>query len=179
MNMKKYAAFACILLILLSLTACGGASAETPSPFVNMDAVDLDGNQITSEAFAGNKLTMVNLWNLGCSACIMEIPDLDRLNDDLAQQGVAVMGLYYNNGREISEEDRAAIADILQGTDYPHIVPSAEMMKTKQLEQVSLFPQTFFVDSEGNIVDTVAGSRDYEGWIQVINKQLKKVESNG
>lgn len=179
MNMKKIAALFAALLILLTLTACGGGNDSSNSPFVNMDAVDLDGNQVTTAVFADKKLTLVNVWNLGCTACVEEMPTLDQLNDDLTEQGVAVLGLYYNFGEDISAEDRTAIADILEGTDFVHIVPSADMMATKQLKSVHLFPTTYFVDSEGNIVGSVAGSRDYEGWMEVINKQLEKVKSNG
>lgn len=179
MNMKKFAALAAALLILFSLTACGRNDAAAGSPFTNMDTVDLNGNQVTSDVFAANKLTLVNLWNLGCSACIEEMPVLDQLNDDLAEKGVAVMGLYYNFGEELSDEDRAAIADVLNGTDFPHLIPSAAMMETKNLKRVSVFPLTFFVDAQGNVVDTVAGSNDYEGWTKTIDKQLKKLENNG
>lgn len=40
------------------------------------------------------------------------------------------------------------------------------------------FPTTYFVDSTGKIVDTIEGSNDYEGWKEVIDNVLKKVESN-
>lgn len=176
--MKKLIVLAAMLLVLFTLTACGSEQADT-SPFTDMDTVDLNDNQITSDVFAENKLTLVNLWNLGCTACIEEMPTLDQINDDLAGQGVAVMGLYYNFGQELSDADRASIAQVLEGTDFPHLIPSDAMMKTSQLRQISVFPLTFFVDSEGNIVDTVAGSRDYEDWSSEIEKQLKKVEKNG
>ena len=40
------------------------------------------------------------------------------------------------------------------------------------------FPTTFFIDKDGNIVDSIEGSNDYDGWKAKIDEVLKKVEAN-
>lgn len=182
MNMKKPALLALCLVMALSLAACGTAqpngAAAADSPFAEMDTVDLDGSQVTSDAFVGSKLTLVNLWNIGCTACVEEMPALQKLADEYADKGLNVMGLYYNFGSPISNEDRTAIDEILAnaGSTFPHLVPSEAMMQTRQLKTVSVFPTTFLVDSKGSIVGTEMGSNDFEGWSATVDKYLEKLD---
>lgn len=58
----------------------------------------LDGNKADSSLFAENKLTLVNVWNVGCTPCVQEIPILDQLNKEYEGKGVAIKGLYYGTG---------------------------------------------------------------------------------
>lgn len=146
--------------------------------FKEMNATDVDGNAIDSSVFAENKLTLVNIWNLGCTPCIQEIPVLDQLNKEYEGKGVGIMGLYHNFNKDISDDDKAAMNELFEkaGAEYTHIVPSADMYASDELENIQVFPTTYFVDSEGNIVDRVDGSNDYEGWKSTIEEMLKKVE---
>lgn len=178
-KMTKLLTLSLALVLVLSLTACGAKAPAGDGPFTDMETVDLDGNAVDSTVFAQNKLTMVNAWNLGCTPCIQEIPVLDQLNKDYADKGFAVLGLYYNFGEALSDEDRQEIQDILTDAQasYPQLLTSDAMLDTKELGQMTAFPTTFFVDSQGKIVDTVAGSNDYEGWQKTVDKLLEKVEN--
>ena len=43
---------------------------------------------------------------------------------------------------------------------------------------VQAMPETFFVDSNGNIVgDTYSGAKSAKEWKQVIEKELKKIKN--
>lgn len=176
----KLTALALTALLLLSLTACGGKSGDSTAsgPFAGMETTDLDGNAVDSSIFAENKLTVVNAWNIGCTPCIQEIPALDKLNREYASKGVAVVGLYYNFGDDLSAADRQEIDAIMQnaGATYLQILAAPSMLEFDELGQLAAFPTTFFVDSEGNIVDSVMGAREFENWTQVIDQVLKKLE---
>lgn len=155
----------------------GSAEKET-GLFQAMDAKDLEGNALDSSIFAENKLTVVNVWNVGCTPCIQEIPVLEQLNSEYEGNGVAIKGMYYNFGSEISEEDKAAIDEILTnaGAEYTQIVPSQAMYETEEMMDVQVFPTTYFVDSEGTILDKIEGSDDYDGWKNKIETALEKVQ---
>ena len=45
-------------------------------------------------------------------------------------------------------------------------------------KNIHAFPTTFFIDKDGNIVDQIDGSNDYEGWKSRIEDVLKKVDAN-
>ena len=54
---------------------------------------------------------------------------------------------------------------------------SEDMLQDKTLILQS-FPTTFFVDKDGNIVDSIEGSNDYDGWKAKIDEVLEKVMTN-
>lgn len=174
MSIRKIIAILLALLCLASLAACG-KSGSAPSPFATMDTVDVNGNQVTSDFFAQHKLTLVNVWILNCNPCIEEIPILDKLNDEYADKGVAVLGLYYDTEAPTGE-DREKFDDIMEGLDLTQIILSEDMKSVRPLKHVFVFPSNFYVDSEGNIILTSAGSDSYEGWAAALDKQLAKLE---
>ena len=49
------------------------STASTNDIFTNMDTTDIDGNKMDSSIFAKNKVTLVNVWNVGCTPCVNEI----------------------------------------------------------------------------------------------------------
>lgn len=148
--------------------------------FKDIETVDLEGNTVDSSVFAKNKVTLVNVWNTGCTPCIQELGILDKLNKEYEGKGVAIRGLYNNSSTEISEEERTEIKEILdaEGAEYPQWQMSQAMLDTDTFQGWSFFPGTFLVDSEGNILEVLEGSKDYEGWKSVIENALKQVDKN-
>ena len=61
------------------------SSLSSSTIFKDMKTTDIDGNKVDKSIFSKYKLTMVNVWNTGCSPCISEIPTLDRLNKEKAK----------------------------------------------------------------------------------------------
>ena len=70
----------------------GENNADT-AVFGTFSAKDLDGNEVTQEIFASNKLTMVNIWATFCGPCINEMPDLGELAAEYADKGVGIVGI--------------------------------------------------------------------------------------
>lgn len=192
-NMKALV-LASVLILSLSLAGCGaqdGGTGDTAAEangkepadsgiFKSMEAADLDGSQLSGDIFKENKLTLVNVWNLGCTPCIQEIPHLNEINEAYKDKGVAVYGLYYNFGNPLSDSDKTQIHDLLKSAEatYPHIEPSQRMYESDEMQQLQAFPTTFFVDGEGNIVEAVEGARDFDGWKNLIENILEEVEAD-
>ena len=115
---------------------------------ISFTTTDTDGNPVTSEElFAGNKITVVNIWASWCGPCVRELPELEKINARLAEQNCGVVGLLYDG-------DAAALADGKQtmrnaGVTYPVILPPE---KVDVLFPIEAFPTTYFVDSEGCIL---------------------------
>lgn len=205
MNLKKHKLFVLTLaaVSIISIAGCGTAKEnapevsdelptncpiENPAPadnsaseiFSKMDTKDLEGNAAGSADFAQNKLTLVNVWNVGCTPCVEEIPVLDQLNKEYAEKGAAIKGLYHDFAEGISDESRKEVEKILSEAkaDYQQLLLSKEMVESDTITNLVAFPTTFLVNSEGKIIDTLEGSRDYEGWKKVIEDGLKQVEGN-
>jgi thiol-disulfide isomerase/thioredoxin len=178
-----------MLALMLAVTACGASGAQPgSSPAQDDDAVsfgdftttDLDGNTVDQSIFAKAKLTMVNIWGTFCDPCISEMPELAEINDELAKDGVQVIGIvvnaqdYEGNLRtEIIETAKEIIE--LTGADYLHLLPSADLNRIK-LDSVMSIPETVFVDSNGNLVgESYVGSRSKDKWLTIINTLLGQV----
>lgn len=164
--------------------ADAGASSDSSDKkdagiFTSMNTTTLDGEKIDSSVFSKNKVTLVNVWNIGCTPCVEEIPTLDKLNKEYEGKGAAILGLYHASP-EILEEERKDAEEILTkaNAEYPQLTLTQEMYDTEMIQNIMAFPTTYVVDSEGSIVNKIEGSNDYEGWKEFIEEELKKAEAN-
>lgn len=139
---------------------------------------DINGEDYTQEMFADYDLTLVNIFATWCPPCIGEIPDLQKLRDEMEDQGVNVVGIVLDGIDETGNVDSAAVetAKLLAertGASYPFLIPDAEGLNGR-LSGVSAVPETFFVDKQGNIVgETYSGARSLEEWKSIVEAELE------
>lgn len=156
---------------------------ETQQWFTEMDTTDLDGNSVTSELFAGKKLTLINKWATFCGPCINEIPELEKLYQEYEDKGVGIVGLIVDTSSStwitgVTEEDKELAQEILDktGAAYPQITVWEGLLATDFVNS-GIFPTTYFVDQDGNFVGgPIEGAKDKEGWEEVIKERLAMVE---
>ena len=76
------------------------------------------------------------------------------------------------------DEDTVKKAGILKEktkAEYPFLIPDSTMLNGR-LKGINAFPETFFVDKNGNIVgDTYTGSHSLDEWKEIVEKELKNV----
>lgn len=60
---------------------------------VNFTTQDFNGNEVSNDIFAENKVTMINIWGSFCQPCIEEMPALQTISEDMKAQGVAIVGV--------------------------------------------------------------------------------------
>ena len=141
---------------------------------------DIDGKAFTEADLAKNKLTMVNVFATWCTACIQEIPDLEKLNKEMKDKGVGVVGVVvdtHEDGKDIPDAlDKAKAIQSKLKTTYPFLKPDDKLMNGR-LQGIQGFPETFFVDSKGNVVgEFYLGAKSLEEWKAVVEKELKNVK---
>ena len=62
------------------------------------------------------------------------------------------------------------------GVTYPVLLPDSTYFNGR-LTGIEAFPETFFVDKDGNIVgETYSGSGDLEYWMSIVEKELAAVK---
>lgn len=189
----------CVLLLLcmaglLVLSGCSSkpdSSAEQaageavqegePENLGEFSVEDIWGNTYTQEMFADYDLTMVNVFATWCSPCIREIPDLEKLKNDMASQGVNVAGIVLDAVTGSGNVDGEAVenAKLLaekSGVTYPFLIPDEGYLNGR-LSGISAVPETFFVDREGNIVgETYIGSHELEEWKAIVEELKEAVK---
>lgn len=182
-NMRKKLILALSAMAIFLIGGCAnvGEGSLRPSEdttFKEMKTTDITGNESDSSIFFENKLTLVNVWNTGCTPCIDEIPILDKLNEEYKSNGVAIKGLLLESGEGLTDKEREVAEEILSKSksSYQQLTMSKEMLEGNIFETLATFPTTFFIDSNGNIVHQIEGSDDYEGWKAKIETVLKGVE---
>lgn len=206
-NAKKLLVLTAALTTVFAFTGCGSQSAETKTEttseaapetktetasddaavsenggdlFKNLKTVDLNGNEVDSSVFAKNKVTLVNTWSTGCTPCVQELPFLGKLNREYADKGAAVMGLYIADPDTLPEQERKDIEELTAKAeaDYTQLMTTPEMFENDIIKNLQVYPTTYLVDSEGNIMETLEGSNDYEGWKEIIDSALEKAGAN-
>lgn len=156
---------------------------ESGSGIGTFTTTDINGNTVTEDIFKKNKLTFVNVLGTFCTACIKELPDLEKLSKEMADKGVGFVGIVVDTLNSEGKPDQEFIekAKMLAektGTTFPMLVPSADAnWLGGQLRGIQSFPYSFLVDQNGNFVgEGINGSRSHEDWKAIIEKALEAVQ---
>ena len=155
----------------------GGSESSDGGSLGEFAMEDVNGETYTQEMFADHDLTMINVFTTWCSPCIREIPDLEKLSKEMEDQGVQVVGIVLDVAGNADEEtiEKAKLLAEKTGAAYPFLIPDAGYLNGR-LAGISAVPETFFADKEGNIVGkTYSGSRSFEDWKGIVEKELEGV----
>lgn len=155
----------------------GGSEVSDGGSLGEFSMEDVNGETYTQEMFADHDLTMINVFTTWCSPCIREIPDLEKLSKEMEDQGVQVVGIVLDVAGNADEEtiEKAKLLAEKTGAAYPFLIPDAGYLNGR-LAGISAVPETFFADKEGNIVGkTYSGSRSFEDWKGIVEKELEGV----
>ena len=117
---------------------------------LSFETTDIDGNPISSdELFAEHDITMVNVWATWCGYCVRELPELENINNRLADSNCAIVGLLGDGtDDEAIELGKSQLADA--GCTYTCLLPYDGW--TDNFDMSEGWPTSFLVDSTGTIV---------------------------
>lgn len=141
---------------------------------IGFEAQDLEGNTVTEAAFGQSRLTMVNVWATYCNPCLSEMPGLGELAGEYDAEQFQIIGIV-SDVQEGAEEEAVEYAAALvsqTGADYVHLLLNESLYRA-MLGGVSAVPTTFFVDENGEVLDTVVGALDKASWKEKIDGLLE------
>ena len=103
--------------------------------------------------------------------------ELEKVYTDetITAQSVNVIGILYDASQEKKEEVTELAKEIQKelNVTYDIIIPDS-ILTEGRLKGVTAFPETFFVDKQGNIVgEYYLGARPKENLIEIIQKELE------
>ncbi len=145
---------------------------------------DIEGNTYTQEMFGDYDLTMINVFATWCTPCVNEIPDLQKLYEEMSDKGVNVVGIVLDTadeeGNVLNEGlEKAKLLAERTKASYPFLIPDADGLDGR-LYGIEAVPETFFVDKNGNITGkTYSGSNSLEGWREVVESELENLKGAG
>ncbi len=110
----------------------------------------LDGEPLAARDLRG-RVAVVNFWATWCPPCRIEIPALQSLHEDYAEEGLVVLGISTDVGGV------GAVRPFLEerGVTYP--VALADNTVRRAFGGITALPTTFIVDREGVIRHRVFG----------------------
>lgn len=205
--MKKIISVFLLLTMTLSLSACGKSDAGkgtpvtdsnarqesssseqskfVPVPLGNFSAKDFEGNTVTKDIFADYDLTMVNLWTTTCSYCIEEMPVLNELRKEFQDNGVRFniisVCMDVGNTEEINDTGLKKAKEIVEkaGAEYPTLIPDSVLLEGR-LKGIQAFPESFFVDRDGNVVsEPYVGAMPKNHWRVTMKNEIEKNAKEG
>ena len=172
-------------MLAASVTACGNKSGDnavasgsktvTAEKFPGFKGKDFDGNDVDESLFSKNEATLVNFWFNGCSACVNEMPALEKFSKKLKEQGAELVGI--NAGTASDEKGLAEAKDILskQGVTYRNLILPQDH---EYVRKIFSFPTTVIVDKNGNIIgDPIVGAIEDEKKQEEILKVIEQVKA--
>ena len=156
--------------------SAGGAGEEDSSAGIVFQGQDMEGNEISSDIFSQSKLTMINVWATYCNPCLSEMPELAQLPDEYAAGDFQLIGIISDVMEGADQKTMEQAKGLIEqtGADYPHLLMNLSVYQALMTD-VRAVPTTFFLDSEGNLLDTVVGAMDKDSWKEKIDGLLEEL----
>ena len=139
---------------------------------------DINGNEYTEKLFSGYALTMVNVFTTSSDPGVNELPYLQQLSEDMQDSKIQVIGIVMDSVKKDGQTNENVIekAQTLQSEmqiTYPLLIPDSGNMNGR-LNEIQSLPETFFVDSKGNILgETYNGTHTLNEWKEIIRQELQ------
>ena len=122
------------------------ATVMVGKPIPDFALNDIDGHSHRLSEFRG-KLLVINVWRTWCHPCVLELPTLASLQQELAPQGVAFVGLCDDtpeNQRKLTDPAHVAFPLLVETDDMP-----------PPFDRVAEFPVSLLVKKDGTIYGRV------------------------
>jgi thiol-disulfide isomerase/thioredoxin len=129
-----------------ALTGVGPDLGATP----DFAFTAFDGTEVTSEGLGG-RVVVLNFWATWCGPCKLEMPALQSLHEDFADEGVVVLGLSTDVG---SDEP---IRSFLDERGISYSVGRASNEHRRAFGGIRGIPTTFVIDRQGVVQHRVVG----------------------
>lgn len=115
--------------------------------------VDAEGNSVNLSDMIGTPIVL-NFWASWCPPCKSEMPEFNKVCEELGDKVRFVMVDAVDGSRETKEKGAAYIAQ--EGFTFPVYYDIEQSAVTEY--GIRAFPTSFFIDSDGYIVDGVEGA---------------------
>lgn len=135
-----------------------GMAAEFPQaeglipngePAPGFSLKDLDGKVAALSDMKGN-VVLIDFWATWCGPCRMEMPEIQKIHDDLKGKGLIVLGID-------NETDTEMVKRFLSENEYTYPTLIDPDHKTGGEYRVSGIPTVYIIDKEGNVAASLVG----------------------
>lgn len=118
--------------------------------------VDQHGRKVTAEQLEGQWL-VINYWAEWCAPCRTEIPELNRLSEQLTGRATQVLGVNFD---ALQGEALRQAAD---GFGIRFSVLAQDPAARYRLPRNEVLPVTYIIDSQGQVRERLVGEQTAAG----------------
>lgn len=113
-------------------------------------------------------------------ACLGELDALEELSKEYDPSQFRLIGIcadLYDKDGELKTDQLEKAREIINNADvtFTNLVPDQVFMDFFRAT-IAGFPTTFFVNSEGKIVNAIAGAKNLEQWKEYVDSELQKLQ---
>jgi thiol-disulfide isomerase/thioredoxin len=137
-------------------TILAGLGFQTPTEdleAVDFSLKDLSGRETDLRTFRG-KVVFLNFWATWCGPCRAEVPSMEQLYAELAEEGFAIVAV---NSQEPPEQVSAFVEE--WGMSFPVLLDLTGRVGAAY--GVRAIPTTYIIDPQGAIRGRMVGTRDW------------------
>lgn len=116
-----------------------------------------------------HKVMLVNFWATWCPPCRAETPELVRIHERYANQGVSVVGI------TLDEDPSTLVPQFIRQfkVSYPVLLPGPEFSLARNVESL---PTTLLIDRKGRVAKTYFGQLHESDASSDIEQLLKETD---
>ena len=107
----------------------------------------LEGSKVTLSDFRG-KYVLLDFWESWCGACILSMPEVEKLHEQYSSKGLVVLG--------ITTENKKKVGEIMRANKLGYTVLAADP-DILALYKVNGRPNYFLIDSNGIMLEHSLG----------------------
>ena len=131
------------------------APPDMGSQAPDFQLIDLQGNWQALPDYRG-KVVLLNFWATWCGPCRVEMPSMERVYQDLKDEGFAILAI--SSDPQGSIVTRPFVAS--QGLTFPILHDSDYRVSGSY--GVRTLPMSFLIDRNGTLTQRVFGARDWD-----------------
>lgn len=138
------------------------SSENDKIPAINFKLKDLNGKEVSLSDFKGKKV-FLNFWASWCPPCKGEMPDIEKLHVETKDTDLVILAV--NIG-----EDNSTAKSFMEKNKYNFTVLLDSDQSIAAQYNIGAIPTSFFIDKEGNIVNSTRGGMTLEQMKNNISK---------
>jgi cytochrome c biogenesis protein CcmG, thiol:disulfide interchange protein DsbE len=151
-----------VAVCILGLSSTGWGADKAAPNFTLKDV--LQGKEYSLSQFKG-KVVVINFFTFFCGPCRDEMPDLNKINNELKGRGLVTLGIALSS-------DPTQIRFLVKqlGLEYPVLTGNDKV--SDAYGSIAVVPTTVIIDKQGNIAQRIEGTRKKEIFQKLIEPLL-------
>ncbi len=143
-----------LVMFILTLVPCPASAVKINTAAPDFTLKDITGSSIALSASRG-KVVIINFWSVNCAPCVVELPSLSDLYNEMKGEGLVVLGVSLDH----SEKSVTGLVRKLK-ISFPIMLDSK---KDVYFDTYGLFgqPVSLVVDRSGILKEKIVGAVEW------------------